>query len=58
MMASEREGNPLRAAVVLAVLMLALFGLLAGCAPTPFKVGPVVATPPGCADARERGHEC
>lgn len=55
---SERESNPLRAAVVLAVLMLALFGLLAGCAPTPFVVGDVVAPPAGCVEARERGHAC
>lgn len=56
---SERESNPLRAAFILSVLMLAVLAVvLAGCAPTPFVVGDVVAPPAGCVEARERGHAC
>lgn len=55
----EREPNALRSACILAALMLVLLGFLSGCAgPTPFIAGPVVETPHGCTEARERGHEC
>ena len=32
--------------------------LLAGCAPTPFVLGPEVSPPPGCIDLRARGGAC
>lgn len=57
-MGGRRESNVLRSACILAALMPVLFGLLAGCTPTPFVAGREISTPAGCAEARERGHEC
>lgn len=57
-MSDQRESNVLRSACILVVLMLALAVGLAACVPTPFVAGREIAPPAGCADARERGHEC
>jgi hypothetical protein len=38
--------------------LLLIVCLLAGCAPTPFTLGPEVSPPPGCIDLRARGGAC
>ncbi|WP_203466402.1 hypothetical protein [Dechloromonas sp. TW-R-39-2] len=54
-----KKPHVLQTAALLAVAMLILLcGFLAGCAPTPFVTGRIVAPPAGCSDARERGHDC
>lgn len=54
--------NVLRSASVLSLVMLVvyalIFQLVAGCSPTPFRVGDVTQPPHGCTEAKERGHEC
>lgn len=54
-----KKPHVLQTAAVLAVAMLILLcGLLAGCAPTPFRLGDVTQPPHGCAEAKGRGHAC
>lgn len=54
-----KKPHVLQTAFVLAVAMLILLcGFLAGCAPTPFRVGDVTIPPHGCSEARERSHDC
>lgn len=33
-------------------------GLLTGCVSQQFDLGPEVSPPPGCIEARTRGHDC
>jgi len=39
-------------------ILFTLSILLTGCAVEQFKIGPEVAPPHGCAEARSRGHDC
>jgi len=50
--------NVLQSVALIVIVEIGLAILLAGCAPTPFVTGREISTPAGCAEARERGHEC
>lgn len=39
-------------------LAIAALALLTGCTTAQFDLGPEVAAPQGCIDARARGHDC